>query len=85
MKKRTWPTDLVTARKEVAKKRAQLATVLELMETIASLDLYDQWPLFQRLGKLEWELKELKEVEASLVERAWRTVDDPPEMKTVKV
>jgi hypothetical protein len=84
MKKRKWPTDLASARKEVAKKRAQLAPVLNLMETIASLDLYDQRPLFWRLGKLEWESTELKEVEASLVERAWRTIDDPPEMKTVK-
>jgi hypothetical protein len=83
--KRKWPTDLKTVRRKIAKTRADLAYVAELMETVASLDLRDQRPLFFRQADLEWELRQLREVEARLVERAWQTVEDPAPHRIVKV
>lgn len=77
MKKRKRPADLATARKKIAQISAKLGGISELMETIASLDLFDQRPLFWKQGALQWELKELQEDEDRLVGWTWHTAEDP--------
>ena len=75
--KRKWPTDLKTVRTRIAKAQTDLAAVAELMETIASLDVADQWPLFSRQGELNWELRQLEDIRARLVEQSWQTAPQP--------
>ncbi len=82
--KRKWPSDLAKVRRDIAKTLTQLAINSELMEAIASLDLYDQRRLFRRRDDLEWELRHLREVEARLVDQAWQTVPEPSPMKVTK-
>ncbi len=75
---------LRAVKKKLASARLELQAALELLESVASLDLHDQYPLHWRVDNLRWDCKYLEAEEERLTREAWQTGGDPIVMKVTK-